>query len=563
MGSEPRRTLLLALALVVASLLTHRATSNGFLNYDDNDYVTENPLVRDGLSAHGIGRAFTEAHAANWHPVTWVSHMVDVELFGMDARAHQRTSIWLHTLSALLLFLALRALTGAALPSAFVAALFALHPQHVESVYWIAERKDVLAGLFWNATLLAWWHYARSPSRARYALVATAFALGLASKSTVVALPLVLLLLDRWPLGRHVGPDARSTRALVLEKAPLFVLSALASAATYAAQSSYGTTAALATIAFPARVANALRSAVLYVAKAFSPTDLAAFYPHPALVGGTEAVTVATAVAAIALVLAAVVVLRNARRAPWLLTGCAWYALALLPAIGLVQVGEQARADRYAYLPLVGVYVAVVWSVRAATARSRALSRAAALVGFVALALFARATILQARVWSDSTALFEHALAVTENNYVALNQLAHLDLERGDTDAAERRLLASIRMHPDAKAFTNLARVYSARTDWVAAESALRRSLALGPRGPEAHNNLGIVLARTGRPEEAARSFRRSTELRPTYAEAWFNLGALELQRGERGAARAALTRALALDPGDADARALLERASE
>jgi Tfp pilus assembly protein PilF len=538
--------------LVTAVLVAHRGHARAFLNYDDDDYVVNNPIVVEGLGAEGVRSAFTEAHAANWHPLTWCSHMLDVELFELDAAAHQRTSILLHLVAAMVLFRALLALTGKAAPSLLVAGLFALHPQHVESVHWISERKDVLAGLFFALTLLLWARHVRAPSRARYALAALALGAGLLSKATVVTLPFVLLLLDLWPLRRW--PE-RSARALVVEKLPLFLLAGGVALVAAATQSGFGTTTTLTELPLADRLGNAVVSAGAYALKAAWPVDLAVFYPHPAVVsdGGPFGATFLLALAA--LVAALLLAWRARGRRPWLTVGLLWYLGCLLPVIGLVQIGEQARADRYTYLPMIGLYLAAVFGAWEAWPRAR---RAVLAVGCLALLLCARATLAQAATWRDSRTLFEHALAVTDRNYVALSQLAHVDLSEGRPEDARRRLELALAIHSDARMFTNLAAALNRLGEHAEAEARARRAVRLDETQAEAHNNLGIALGGQGRARAAAESFRRATELRPTYVEAWFNLGKVEAARGELDAARAAYRRVLELAPGDAEAARFL-----
>ena len=558
--SERSRTGLLGLVLAVLALVAHRGHAVEFLNYDDDDYVTENPIVKYGLSADSARRAFTEPQAANWHPLTWLSHMVDVELFDLDPAAHQRTSRWIHALSALLLFLFLARTTRAPAPSFLAAGLFALHPQHVESVHWISERKDVLSGLFWMATLLAHAHYARRPSWARYLLVASTLLLGLLAKATGVTLPFVLLLMDLWPLGRLRATDGRSgepLRRLVLEKLPLLLLAAAIAATAIATQSAYGTPASFERLPLDARVSNAATAAATYLGKALWPTNLAAFYPHPAALDpGFEPWNARALLALLAIAAALAAAWRSRRRRPWITVGVCWFLGTLVPLSGLVQVGVQSRADRYAYLPLIGFYAAVCWTAWEALPRAR---RALIVLGLAALGALSFVTARQSRVWRDSRTLFEHALEVTEDNYVALIQLADLELVSGRPRSAEALLLRSGEIHTDSQLCSNLSAVQIALEKWGVAEQNARRALELDGGNPEAHVNLGVVLGSTERFEKAAASFQRATELRPSYADAWYDLGLLHLERGRRQQAAECFRRVLRIDPGWAEVRALLD----
>ena len=356
--------LLLAVALVFGQTVRH-----DFVNYDDNAYVYENPQVAGGLTAHGIAWAFTSFHVSNWHPLTWLSHMLDCQFYGLHAGGHHLTNVLLHAATAILLFLVLRRMTGDLWPSAFVAAVFAIHPLRAESVAWVAERKDVLSGLFFMLTLGAYAGYARRPfSLGRYLTVVLLFALGLMAKPMLVTLPFVLLLLDYWPLGR-IGPHRRtgisSFRRVVVEKIPLLALTAASCVATVIAQ---GTAViAIDVIPLPSRIANALVSYVAYMGQLFYPAGLAVLYPHPE--GGLPIWKVAASSLVLAGISAAALVWR--RRFPYLFVGWFWYVGMLVPVIGLVQVGLHAMADRYTYLPQIGLCIAVTWGVAQLAASRR------------------------------------------------------------------------------------------------------------------------------------------------------------------------------------------------
>ncbi len=522
---SPRaRAALLAAALAVATALPYLQTASfGFVTFDDPGYVRDNPIVVDGLTADGVARAFGEARMANWHPLTWVSHMLDVELFGMDAGAHHLVNVALHALNAALLFLALRALAGGTWRPLVVAALFALHPLRAESVAWISERKDVLSGTFWMLALLAWAHHARAPSPRRLALVATAYALGLLAKPMVVTLPVVLLLLDAWPLRRatllgtagDVGettdatddaPDAppravaTPLRRLLGEKGVLLLIGVAAAVVTVLAQRAGGAVTSLDVTTPVERALNAARACGLYLASTAWPVDLAFFYPHPAQVGRPFLAEALLSLGA--LVAVSVLAVRLRRSRPWLLVGWLWFLVTVAPVVGLLQVGEAGHADRYTYLPTVGVAIAVVWEL---ADRLRRLPRAAVAGGVVALlAVLGRLTHAQAATWRDSATLYEHALAVTDDNYTAHLKLGELHIESGDLPRAEAPLRAALAIEPRlAQAHYLLGQVHMARGENAAAEDAFRAALDLAPRLSEAHNNLGILLAQSGRLDEA------------------------------------------------------------
>ncbi|MES1254078.1 MAG: hypothetical protein ABUS56_00605, partial [Acidobacteriota bacterium] len=408
----------LALTVAVYAPVAHHQ----FLSWDDPQYVTDNPYVRGGLSWASARWAFTTAYASNWHPLTWLSHMADVEWYGVAPGPAHLTNLALHMGTTAVLFVVLAQMTGAAGPSAVVAALFAVHPLHVESVAWVAERKDVLSTLLWSLTLWAYLGAVRRPSFARSLGVAAVFLLALLAKPMVLTLPFVLLLLDVWPLGRFTfAPEgkqgrgrARTAFALVREKTMLFALAGASAAATYVAQRRGGAVADIELLPFGTRVANAVVSYAAYLRQTIWPTGLAAFYPYarpisvPLVVGSGVALACATVIAA-----------REARRRPYLLVGWLWYLGTLVPVIGLVHVGSQARADRYTYVPLIGIFVAVVWLARD-VANSRPRWRpwlvSAAVVAIGACAVVAR---MQVMYWADSLSLWQHSAEVTATNEVA------------------------------------------------------------------------------------------------------------------------------------------------
>lgn len=432
-----RSPLVLGAALALLTVLAFLPSlANGFVLLDDPLYVTGNPRVREGITQDGLAWALTANVANNWHPLTVLSHMLDVEIFGLPPAGHHLTSLLLHLASVLLLFEALRRMTGSAFRSALVAALFAVHPTRVESVAWVAERKDVLSGVFWMLALLAYAAWVRRPSVGRYLLVALAMALGLASKPMLVTLPCVLLLLDLWPLGR------RRLGSLVFEKLPLFALSATSSVMTLRYQAT--SLAPLEALPWDLRLSNAVVSYAAYLGKAFLPRDLAVFYPFPMEIPAWK-----VAASAVLLALLTGLAAWKARRSPWLLVGWLWFLGTLVPVIGLVQVGRQAMADRYTYLPFIGLFLAVVWGVAELAERRRDVLRAVLTVSSVlavlALAVMTRA---QTRRWTDSVTLFQHALAVTEDNYLAHLGLAKALASQGDREGAAAQYRAALAIRP-------------------------------------------------------------------------------------------------------------------
>ena len=544
---------------VLCALVYGRVHAFPFLDFDDPHFTTGNPMVRDGLTWRGLLWALSTFHTANWHPLTWLSHQLDMALFGGWAGGHHATSAVLHTANALLLFLALRRLTGARWRSAAVAALFAAHPLHVESVAWVSERKDLLAALFFLLALLA---YPRSLAAGppRLAAPLALLALGLLAKPTVVTLPLVLLVLDRWPLGRVTGASA--ARRAIAEKAPLLLLGGAGALLAVVAQHSAGAVQPLSAFTLGARWRNAALSAISYLEKTVLPRDLAVFYPHP----GDAAPLVPALLALAALALVSVAAWRLRARRPWLLAGWLWFAVTIAPVIGLVQVGEQALADRYTYLPLVGVFVALVWGLAAAAGESPR-RRAAASVAFLAvLALLAVAARRQVSHWESGVRLFTHARDVLaeESPRVLLSLAIALDLEgrkeeglrtlqrylelqpddararfvagttllaSGRLREAVRELAAAVRLSPaDAAYRSELGFALALLGSKAAAERHLREAVRLRPADPVLRNRLGCVLAESGRASAAAAEFREALRLEPGYAEAAANL---RLLRGE------------------------------
>jgi tetratricopeptide (TPR) repeat protein len=579
MSARVKRAAAVCAALALATVVAYGSFAGfEFVNWDDTVYVTGNEHVRGGLTLESVRWALTATDAHNWHPLTWLSHMLDVELHGLDPVAHHRTNLALHVVTACLLFLAFLRMTGALWRSAFVAALFALHPLHVESVAWVAERKDVLSGLCFALVLLLYSRYAERPSAARYACVFVMFAIGLTAKPMLVTVPAVLLLFDVWPLGRlRLTPAIDWPRAgrLALEKLPLLVLSAAASAMTVIAQQTAIHLAARYTL--EDRVGNALVSYVRYLAGAFWPTDLSISYWHPS---SWPASTLVGSVLLLAAVTAAT--LRVAKTQPFLVVGWLLFLGMLVPVIGVVQVGEQAMADRYMYLPSIGLFVMVAWGVDAFVPEFPARARALALAAGGVLLACGWLTHAQVQVWRNSHVLWQHARAVDPENPLALEvlgvlaeqqgrQLEALGFYRRALEIDPRRqnsqynlgnllrwfgrpadalgpLLEAVRLRPDfAMAYEALGHVYRDLGQPQASLQAFQRSVELRPKGANAQYNLGLELLQAGRPREALAPLREAARLRPEFTMAFVTLAEAHVALGERDAAVAASERALAL----------------
>jgi hypothetical protein len=547
--------LLASLGLVAATLVAYAPLpENGFVRFDDPIYLTENPNVAAGLSKDGIVWAFTTGHAANWHPLTWLSHMADVELFGLDPVAHHRTSLLLHAASAVVLFLWLAGITRAAWKSLFVAGVFALHPLHVESVAWAAERKDVLSTWFAIGSLWAWTSWTARGGRWRYGLSLSLYALGLLAKPMLVSLPLVLLLLDLWPLER-TKLRAR-WEPLLREKIPFFALAALSAAVTLAVQRAGGSMQRLPDVPIALRAANALVSYATYLVQAVWPTDLAAFYPYP--LDGLPAWKVAAA--GLAFWIATVLALRAGARRPWIAFGWLWYVVTLLPVIGLVQVGRQAMADRYTYLALVGPSVLAAYGAAALTAKWKLGGPLRTAAGGAALAGCVLLTRAQVRTWKDDIALFGHACAVTGPNFLAQYALAGALRRAGRIEESIAAYRAGQAIHDFADERNRFGELLESQGDLDGAIEQYRASLRIDPSPAEAHALLGAALARQGNEEEAASELRQAAGIDPSGARTLRGQGVLLLRQGRTEEALDRLERALAIDPKDELARADLER---
>lgn len=549
-GSDRRLTLFLALGLFVGTLLLFSRTwDHGFVNYDDNDYVTANPHVTTGLTIENVRWAFSTGAVSYWHPLTWISHQADWSLFGANARGHHVVATLWHALNAVLALLACRRLTGSLWLSAIAAALFAWHPLRVESVAWVAERKDLLSGAFGLATVWAYAGYARQRAAGRNAFggywVALAFfAGGLMSKPMLVTLPLVLLALDFWPLGRlSTTPWWR----LALEKLPFAVLSAAVSAVTVVAQREVGTLSEV--LPLGARLANAVVAVSRYLGNFIMPVNLAVLYPHP---GWWPTTTVTAALVLVAAV--SVVAWRQRVRRPWILVGWMWFLLALLPASGVVQVGIQSMADRYTYLPMLGIVIALLWTLRDALTFASLRGYAWIAAGLVLTAAAAR-TWHQQGYWKDSFTLFDHAVRVTEGNYLAYNNRGHALYEAGRADEAMADYRRSLEINPRyADAGNNLGHALAERGQPAAAIPLYRTALAAKPGQRDIMVNLANALSDVGQIEESTRLYEEVLAREPDHVNALNGLGVALAQQGRVDAAVTRFEAALRRDPRNASA---------
>ena len=555
-----------------------------FVNFDTTDYVTHNPHVQQGLMWSSVKWAFTAGHASNWHPLTWISHMLDSEFFGMNPAMHHAVNLAFHAANTLLLFLILLRMTGHLWKSAFVAAVFGLHPLHVESVAWVAERKDVLSTFFWMLTVWAYVRFVENMgrnarfSRRWYAAAVGFYALGLMSKPMVVTLPFVLLLLDWWPLQRisnvkfgiqneesgavasgKANPGAsfvwRRWAPLVTEKIPFFGLSAALSVVTYWVQAKTGAVQSSEMFPLGMRLANALVSYAAYIGKTIWPTDLSVFYPY------RESVTAWQVAGAVSLLAAITgIVLWQARRRAFLPVGWFWFLGMLVPVIGLVQAGQQAMADRYMYLPMVGLLVIIAWGVPALVAASRILSLS--MVKWIAMAAVLAcipATQRQARVWANSGTLFQNAIAIDSGNAIAHTMLGGYLESQGRFEQAEAHYRAAAKINPaKPQMHYNIGNICMNRGNFDEAEIHFLKALELWPDFPRGNNNLGYLRLQQGRTNEAVESFKKSASLKPDLAEAQRNLAVALITLSRYDEAHEHVVSALEHLPDDAILRHLL-----
>jgi len=535
-----RYAMILCVALIAVTVGIFLQTGDhGFITFDDPGYVTDNPRVKGGVTGENVAWAFSATAMSNWHPLTWLSHMTDVELFGLDPRGHHLTNVFFHAATTLLLFFLLAQITGAPWRSLFVAALFALHPLHVESVAWVAERKDVLSGFFWFLTLLLYAGYVKRGGTARYLLALLSFAAGLMAKPMLVTLPLVLLLLDYWPLRRS------PLWALVKEKIPFFALSAASSVVTVIAQKQGGAMKTLEAIPLGSRVGNAVIAYGKYIGKMFWPADLAMLYPFPGSIPLWQ-----VSVSFLLLVLFSALAIVWRRRYPYLVTGWFWFLVTLVPVIGIVQVGGQSMADRYTYLPLTGLFLACAWGVDDLSQGWRYRKAVLAVLAAMVVAASAVATWRQVGYWRDNLTLYRHTLEVTGGNYLIHNNYGVVLAREGRLDEAITQYLEALQVWPRAaNAHVNLGDALSQQGKFAEAISHYQRALQIVPDYALALENMGKALAALGRDDEAAASYEQTLRFDPSRSGAHLNLAILLVKRGRTDEGWRHYVTALRLEP--------------
>jgi tetratricopeptide (TPR) repeat protein len=591
------RYLLICTFLVISTLVVYwQVKDHAFINLDDNQYITENIHVQCGLTYDGMKWALTAFHATNWHPVTWLSHMLDIQFFGFKPGAHHLVNLFFHVINTLLLFTVLNRMTHALWKSAFVAALFALHPLHVESVAWVAERKDVLSTFFWMLTMVAYILYAEKPNFKRYLATLTFFILGLMAKPMLVTLPFALLLLDYWPLNRFQYQKAEKndslkstkaenfkrrkgkynkvpvkekaadnqpqksnyswavTRNLLREKIPFFIFSTLSSIVTVHAQQE--ATPSLQMLPFADRIGNALISYIQYIEKMFWPRDLAVFYPHPGL-PSLWAILIAAAL----LLGITAIILWQGRRFRYLMVGWFWYLGTLVPVIGLVQAGDQSMADRYTYIPLIGIFIIAAWGIPELLKKWRHQKIVLTLSSSLIIIVLIPTAYKQVSYWKNSITLFQHCLVVTHNNYIAHERLGNALADIGKTEEAIVHYRESIKIKPGfVNTHNNLGVELARQGKTDEAITYFRNVLLMKPNDVDAHYNLGNELLRQGKIDEAITHFITALQLSPNNSSIYINFGAALAIKGKTDEAISYLNKAIQLKPNEAKAHGMLAR---
>ena len=594
-----RYDLLVMLVLVLATAVVYLQVQDyDFVGFDDNEYISENMHVQTGLTAKSVTWAFTTFHVGNWHPLTWISHMLDFQLFGLKPGFHHLVNLFFHMANTLLLFLVFHRMTKVLWQSAFVAAVFALHPLHVESVAWISERKDVLSTFFWMLTMGAYVFYVEKQELKRYFLALFFFALGLMAKPMLVTLPFAFFLLDYWPLRRlmtgkssvnkhtqsekflntrskkkerrrsakkagHVNEAEKQNRQrpsighIILEKVPFLVLSLASSIVTYMAQQKGGAVRSLQSLPLTTRITNALVSYCGYIGKMIWPENLAVLYPHPGILPAWKVIG-----AFIFLGLTTFLIIRSVKRYPYLTIGWLWYLGTLVPVIGLVQVGVQAMADRYTYIPIIGVSIMVAWGVPELLKKWRHRNAVLAAMALIILSIFSFVTWKQVEYWRDSIALFTRTVATTTNNPIMQNNLGNALEDKGRLDEAISHYTEALRIDPGlADSYNNIGLAVTKQGRPDEAIPNFLKAIRINPGHAAAHYNLGTVLASQGKLDEAVYHFRESVRMKPDYAKAYNNLGNALLLQGKIVEAIDNFRQALRLKPDYAMARENLEHA--
>ncbi len=543
-----RIDLLIALFLVVLPLLVYWPVKNyAFINLDDHHYIVENPHVRTGLSGRNVRWALTAARSGNWHPITWLSHMTDGHLHGLNAGAHHLTNLFFHLLNGLLLFWVLRRMTGCLWKSSVVAALFALHPLNIESVAWVSQRKTVLSTFLWFLTLLSYVRYTERSTPVRYAAVLLFYIMGLMAKPMLVTVPFMLMLLDYWPLERvRIGnsPGTHGMGRLLMEKVPLLALSTASCFVTYLVQHAGGATSPLAAIPMWVRISNAVVSYAGYIGNMVWPQHLAVLYPHARSVQDVRfwaALLFLGAVSAYAFM--------NRHQKPYWIVGWLWYLGTLVPVIGIVQVGLQSMADRYAYVPLIGLSIAAVWGFSGLLSDRRLSSYILPMLSIGILFSYAAVSVRQIRYWTDGITLYAHTLRVTEDNFAIHTALGSALFDVGRFGEALDHYEAALRIEPTMQPASEKLKEVRALGD----REHILKTIAAHPDSPEAYVRLGNLYKRQGRFDAAMTQYRKALEIEPEHRAALAQAGVVHAMRGHYPAALALFTRIITENPSDAE----------
>lgn len=569
-----RSEIIVCLFLIIATLAVYWQLINyDFIVCDDTDYITENRHVRDGWTVEGVVWAFTTNFHRHWHPLTWLSHMTDCQLFGLNPGRHHLSSLFLHLANTVLLFFVFKLMTGALLRSAFVAALFALHPLHVEPVAWIAVRKDLLCAFFWMLAMLAYIRYSKSPGFCRYILVILAFILGLMAKSMVVTLPFVLLLMDYWPLKRARSEQSKIDRStgsrkflnsmyqrllefrLIWDKALLLIFVGIASIIALSAMQQKTVLSLHTSKLLRTEHLIANTSYLSYIGKMFWPFNLAVPYPHNPATSAWQ-----SGGYGLLLICITFLVFWKRRPYPYLLVGWLWYLITLMPVIGIVGYGPTNMADRYTYIPLIGLFIIIAWGVPDLLKAWRYKRIVLAMSTGILLLCLMTLTWFQVRLWKDSTTLFKHSLDVTANNYKAHHILGYALAGQGNPEEAIDHYFKAISIQPNyAKAHHNLGYALAKQGKLEEAIDSYNKALSFRPRMAKSHYNLGLILAQQGKLGEAVDHFSKAISIKPDYAKAYFNLGFFLAEQGKLEEAIEHYSKAISIKPDYAKAHRNLE----
>ncbi len=537
---EKHREIIVCLFLVIAILIAYLQVKNhAFLNYDDVGYVTENSHVQSGLNLKNIFWAFSSTSSGIWHPLTWLSHMLDCQIYGMKSGWHHITNLLFHTANTLILFIIFRKMTSKLWQSAFIAIMFALHPIHVESVAWVSERKDVLSTFFWILTIWSYVKYVEYPRISRYMLVILFFILGLMSKPMLVTLPFVLLLLDYWPLGRfrfgysdncNKSQKILSTMSIILEKIPFLFFSAALSVVAIFTQNKEGALAPLDVYSLKVRIANALVSYINYIGKMLWPSKLAILYPHQVNLPWWK-----VTVASLLLALISFLVIIAIRKKPYIIVGWLWYIGTLIPVIGLVQIGGQSMADRYTYIPLIGLFIIIGWGTPELVARWRYRKILLFTTSTIVILILMTITWKQVKHWKNNITLFENTLKVTSNNFKIHTNLGTALYNQGKVNEATIHLLEALRINPDyALTHSTLGVAFHSQGKIDKAIYHYSEALRIKSDDPLTHYNLGIVLHRQGKIDKAIYHYSEVLRIKPDFEKAHNNLGVALLSKGDQ-----------------------------